>query len=159
MLPRRFPECVQQASRAVSADPDYGPAHELLGRCYSAQGDYARAIPAFREALRYSQGRPVRILGRLGHALASSGILPEAHALRSELLPRLRRGDTGWTQFALLQIALKEYKQALDSLESAYMQRETELSFIAVEPLLDPVRAEPRYQQLIRKLGLTHVRP
>lgn len=155
---RRFSECVLQAGRAVAADPDYWPAHILLGRCYAGQGDYTRAISAFAAALKFSTGRPLPILGRLSHAYASAGMLPEARTMQAELLPRLGRGETGWVQLALLQVALKEYTKALDSLESAYVQHESELTYIAVEPLLDPLRTDARFVKLTRKLGLADLR-
>ena len=151
---RRWADCVHQASNSISADPSLASAHALLGCCYGAEGRYGRAIEEFQASLKRSNSRPSALLGRMGHAQAKLGRAPEARKLAAELREQLKSGEGAWVHMAILQTGLQERREALDSLEEAFRQRETDLNFIRVEPLFDPLRDEPRFQALERKIGL-----
>jgi len=137
----------------LAIDPRFWYAHITIATCLSAQGRYAEAIQEFHlvpeEDSEYAS--PF-----LGNVLALAGRRDEAMVLLRKELSSDPGSDGGnrWVHASFIQAGLNDKAGALTSLENSYAQHETDVNYIGVEPMLDPLRKEARFQALLKKLGL-----
>jgi len=138
--------------KTLELQPNFYMAHWGLARVYVDQGRYAQALAE----LQYDGGdftglhRP----GLLGYAHGKAGKFAEARKILSELKARASRGEyVPPVDVAVIHIALGEHEQALDALERILDDRGARI-FI-VDPIFDPLRAEPRFMQIVERLGLS----
>ena len=92
--------------------------------------------------------------GLVGHAYAVSGLTAEARKALAELKELSKRRYVAPVEIAFLHAGLGENTQALDWLEKAWEDRSFRLTWIKVWPQFDHLRGEPRFQALIRRMGL-----
>ncbi len=92
--------------------------------------------------------------GGLGYAYARAGKSAEARKVLSELKELSKRRYVSGCDFAAIYAGLGEKDQAFASLERAYEQRDYRLITVNMLPLLDPLRSDPRFQDLLRRIGL-----
>jgi len=92
-------------------------------------------------------------LGLSGHAYALAGQKNEARQLLAELHERAKTKYVDGDTFALIHIGLDDKNQALTWLEKAYEERASALRWINVWPAYDPVRDDPRFDDLLRRIG------
>jgi TolB-like protein len=144
---RQYDSAIQQLRRTLEIDPDYKPAHTLLGRAYLLSGMKPDGV---RELEIARQGHE-EILAQ-GYALA--GRPDDAKRVLDEIFAPSFPDTVGAYQVALAYVGLGDRGKALDWLETSFRKREAALVHLAVDPQLDPVRAEPRFQTLLRRLQL-----
>lgn len=144
---RQYDSAIQQLRRTLDIDPDYRPAHTLLGRAYLLNGMKSDGIKQLEIA---RQGHE-EILAQ-GYALA--GLQDDAKRVLDEILDPSYPEPVGAYQVALAYAALGDRGKALDWLEASFQKREAALVHLAVDPQLDAVRVEPRFQTLLRRLRL-----
>jgi len=92
--------------------------------------------------------------GGLGHAYARAGKSAEARRLLDELKEQSKRRYVSWCDFAAIYAGLGEKDQAFACLERAYAQRDARLVELKVDARLDPLRSDPRFADLQRRVGL-----
>jgi len=148
---RQYGQAVEQLKKTLEMDKNFGFTHVALGYTYDAMGKYPEAIAEYEESL--------RLLGDntsgecyLGYALAKAGRLKEAEALRIRL--ETTKEYVSPAELAMLYLGLGEKEQTLSALERAYTEHDLQMQFLAIEPHYDPLRSEPRFQELVRKVGL-----
>jgi hypothetical protein len=90
----------------------------------------------------------------LGHAYAVSGQGTAARELLQKLEQLSKERYISTYGMALIYVGLSEKDRALESLEKAYRRRSTWLVHLKVDPRLDPLRADPRFAGLVRRVGL-----
>ena len=88
----------------------------------------------------------------LCYAYAASGDMAHAKPLLEKILKEYPGQNL--LNLAYIYIALKNYSEALNMLESAYRTRDINLYWIKVDPVLDPIRNEPRFKELLKKMRL-----
>jgi tetratricopeptide (TPR) repeat protein len=120
---------------------------------YEQKGMYREAIAEFRQAVANSNQHPTA-MASLAHAYAASGNRGEAHKILSELKDSSPRRYVSPYGIALIYVGLEEKQQAFRWLEKADEKGNIELVWIKVEPRLDPLRSDPRFADLMRKIGL-----
>ena len=150
---RRYDEAIEQLRGVIAMDPNHYHAHWVLGHTYAAKGQYEEAIVAAQKAVDLSQRAP-GALGMLGLAYGLGGHEAEARKVLNELL---KLSETRYVSPAALvnvYIGLGDKDQAFVWLEKAYQERSNYLAFLKVFPLVDPLRADPRFNDLIRRVGL-----
>jgi TolB-like protein/Tfp pilus assembly protein PilF len=130
--------------------------HFFVGIAEAGRGRYTEAIAAY-EAFAGRGGGASRALALVGNARARAGDRAGAMRALDELSALAARRYVPAYHFALVHIGLGRRDEALASLERAYEERSDQLAYLAVEPLLDPVRADPRFRALQRRLGLPFV--
>ena len=147
---RQYDQALGQLQRLIAMAPDLALGHLRLGLTYEQKGGFEEAIKEFQKAVSLSQGGTG--LPELGHGYAASGKKSEALKVLEKLRSQTPRNSYG---IALLYAGLRESDQAFAWLERAYDER-SNFSFMTlkVEPRLDPLRSEPRFQDLLRRVGL-----
>jgi TolB-like protein/Tfp pilus assembly protein PilF len=150
---RRYDEAIAQFQRTLELDPRFPYAHFGLALADSAAGRHEEAVAAARQAVELSGGSSV-MQGSLGFALATAGEADEARRVRAALAERARSQRVQAGAFALLDVGLGARRAALDELEAAYRDRSRFVVLMGVWPAFDPLREEPRFVQLVKKVGL-----
>jgi TolB-like protein/DNA-binding winged helix-turn-helix (wHTH) protein/tetratricopeptide (TPR) repeat protein len=149
---RQYERAVEQARKAQLLDPEFPRTHFWLGRVYAQMGKYPEAIA---EADRAGPSPDSRIrVTEMAYACAKAGKSAEALALLKKLQEGSKRGYVPAYDLAVVHLALGEKEAALQWLQRAYDEHDWGLVVLAVEPRLDPLRSDPRFQGLLRKVGL-----
>ena len=121
---------------------------------YEQKEMYQEAIATLQKGLSLS-GREPSYLGGLGHAYAVSGSRAEAQKVLAELLELSKTRYVAPYDIAVVQIGLGDKNQTLHWLERAYEDHSNWMAWLAVDPRFDGIRKEPRYQNVVRRMGLT----
>jgi serine/threonine protein kinase/Tfp pilus assembly protein PilF len=149
---RQYEAALDQCRRALEIDAALPVAHHWLALVSEELGAWDQAETAMRRAAELS-GHDGASLASLATTLARRGRQPEARALLAEL-EALRRGSyVSAYDFATIHAALRETAPALDWLERAYGERTHRMAFLRVDPRLDPLRGEPRFQELLGRMA------
>lgn len=148
---RRYDEAIDVFQKSLELDKNSPSAYSWLGIAQAAKGEYQQAITAYRDAIRLGDDT-TSTLGYFAYALAKSGNTDEAN----QIIGRLQN-STDFVAPVPLAIAYAgsgKTDDALKSLESALAERDPNLQYLNVEPHLDSLQAEPRFREVMRKVGL-----
>jgi len=150
---RDYDHAIEQAHKGLQLDPDYYRIHFWLARVYAQEGMHPEAVA---EAKRVLQAMPDSTVGltELAYSLATNGRESDAQEILQRLQEKSKRTFIPAYSFATIHIALNQRDQAMQDLQKAYDEKDWALLVLAVEPRLDPLRPDPRFQELIRKAGL-----
>jgi tetratricopeptide (TPR) repeat protein len=148
-LARQFDEALRVEREALKFDPNQ---HLMLGWIYREKGMYEEAIAEWREVLKQTPGAAFA-LGHLGNTYARAGRVREDRQCLRKLKQRLNADKVGTYEVAFIHAGLGEKDQAFEWLEKAYEERDQGLSFLKVDPPLDPLRSDPRFQDLLRRMN------
>jgi Flp pilus assembly protein TadD len=118
-----------------------------------AKGLYEEAIAASERTVSLSGSDPARVVG-LARAYALAGRKAEAHKVLQELRQLSKGAYLPPCYFAAVHVALGENEQAFTWLEKAYRERDTYLTWLKVDEALDPLRPDPRFHELLSRVGL-----
>jgi eukaryotic-like serine/threonine-protein kinase len=150
---REYERSVVYYQKAVELDPRFDGAHTDLARSLEALGRFDESRQQYEEGRRMSGGIAGPSFG-LGHLEASSGNQAAARRILQELIEaRSRRVVSAWG-IAALHASLGDVDEAFRWLDVAVDEHATGLIFLRVHPRLDPIRQDPRYQTLLRRVGL-----
>jgi serine/threonine-protein kinase len=149
---RRYDEAIQQMQKSI-VDPNDAGANIILGEIYEQKGMYDEAIAAYQKAISASE-RTSTILGLLGHAYATSGRRAEALKILAELEEMSTQKYVSPYDMAVLYTGLGEKDRAIEQLNKAYEQRAGWVINLKVEPLFDPLRSDPRFADIVRRMSL-----
>jgi len=147
----RYDQAVAAYQKALAVDPNVPRAHFQLGRTYLLAGQIQKGTAELETAVELSKRNP-RYVYYLGHAYGSGGRVSDAR----RILEELKRKDAYISPvgLALVQTGLGDREAALNSLEAAYQQRAFELNELRETSEFESLYAEPRFQQLMRRIGL-----
>ena len=126
--------------------------HFIFGRIYREKGMYEEAIAEFRDFLKKYPGA-AWALGHLGNTYARAGRVREARECLRKLQQRSNADKVGTYEVAFIHAGLGEKDQAFEWLEKAYEVRDKGMSSLKVDPTLDPLRSDPRFQDLLRRMN------
>jgi tetratricopeptide (TPR) repeat protein len=153
---REYERSLVYYRKAVELDPRFDGAHTDLARSLEATGRFDEARGQYEEGRRMGGGIAGPSFG-LGHLEASCGNTMAARRILQELTEaRSQRVVSAWG-IAALHASLGDVDEAFRWLDVAVEERATGLVFLRVHPRLDPIRKDPRYQILLRKVGLDSV--
>ncbi len=150
---RKYDSAIVQCRTALEMDETFFPAHMLLGRTYVQ----LRRLPdAIAEFLLVRNAAPQFSLpvALLGHAYAVAGRKQEAEKALATLQKMAKERYVAPHELAAIYLGLGNDMRAMDYLEKACQEHSGLMVYLRLEPLLDPLRGEPRFQQLVRKVGL-----
>jgi len=150
-LAHSYDESIQQSRKTIEMDPNFGLAHNHLGQAYLQKHMYGEAILELQKAVQLSGGGPT-CMANLARADAASGKRSEAEKLLSDLKKRSSPGYSHGSEIAVIYASLGDADQAMNWLEKGYEERFN--PGVLLRPGLDPLRSDPRFQELTRRIGL-----
>jgi TolB-like protein/Tfp pilus assembly protein PilF len=148
---RRYDEAMPHYRRALDLDPNFWLAQFLMGAAYLNQGKFPEALASLERARRINDDP--QVLGGLGQAYAFLGDRAKARQFLAELAERAKRQYVSPGNFAMILIALKDYDAAFGWMEKAAEERDFYATILA-DPDYDPIRSDPRFAALRRRVGL-----
>ena len=153
---RDYERAIRELEMTLDFDPTHPQAYMYLGRSYLA----ARRLDEAVKVLERGTGLPaadIRMRGILGCAYAIMGKHADAHRLLDEIDVDSKSGylSLGLFSATFVHVGLGQYDQALDGLERLCVERSTLLHWIKVDPLYDPLRSSPRFENILRRMGLS----
>jgi len=149
---RQYDEAIEQCQKTLELDPNFAGTHWMLGQAYRQKRMYQEAIAEFQKAIGLSEGDPIR-RAVLGHAYAVAGKRGEAEKIISELKELSKQRYFPPYFIALIYVGLDDKDHAFEWLEKAFAERSAGLIYLKVEPMFDPVRSDPRFHDLLRRVG------
>jgi serine/threonine protein kinase/tetratricopeptide (TPR) repeat protein len=151
---RKYDQAAEALHKAVSVYPDFFRAHWVLGQIYEQRKMYPEAVAEFRKAVEQSGGNAVMRAG-LGHVWALSGNRAEAQKILEQSIRLSKERYFSPYYIAEIYIALGQQQQALDWLEKAYLEHDFFMRWLKIDPRLDPLRSQPRFQELVRRMNFS----
>lgn len=152
-LERRYDEAIAQCRKVVEMDPRFPRVHSYLGWSLLQKGRYREAIAALEKARELYGDSPAR-LAELGHGYAVAGRREEARRILDELGEASRRRYVEADLVARIHVGLGDRERALEWLGRAIDEHAVKLVLLKVDPSLDPLRGDPRFDDLLRRAGL-----
>lgn len=150
---RQYDRVIEHCQKTLEIDPDFVPAHFSLGLAYEQKAMYKEAIEELQKAVILSERSPGH-LGELGRIYAVSGNRGEAMKILAELKELSKRRHVKPQSIAVVYIGLGEKDHAFEWLEKAYEERDGWVTSLNVDPRVDSLRADPRFADLLRRVGL-----
>jgi TolB-like protein/tetratricopeptide (TPR) repeat protein len=148
---RRFPEAIDQLTRTLATNGDFGVAHWGLGETYRESGRQVDAISELRKAVELSNGSPY-MRAWLAHGLAAAGQRQDAQAIRHDLERLANERYLSPFLFALMASGFGERQQTLSWLEKTFDARSGWMPFVPVEPEFQWLQKDPAFEQLITRV-------
>jgi TolB-like protein/Flp pilus assembly protein TadD len=148
---RQYDQAVDFLEQVIELNPNYPLAHVVLGYVYTGKGLYAEAIAAYKEAGNMV-GNNSSDQCYLGYAYAMLGDYSDAQTILKQL--QNAQEYVSPAEMAVLYIGLGDKEKALDALDDAYAKHDLQLQYLACEPHYDRLRADPRFADLVQRLGL-----
>jgi tetratricopeptide (TPR) repeat protein len=152
LIARKYDLAIQELRQVVARNPESATGYHFLGTAYEQKGQSREAIAAFEQSVRIS--RDPLYVAALGHAYAIFGRTQDARSILAELQQRAKREYVSPYCIALEWLGLGNKQQALAWLEKAYVDHSFQLVTINSWPWFDPLRSEPQFQSLVRRIGL-----
>ena len=150
---RRYDQARDQLARAIEMNPMADESHRVLGMTLALQGEAAEAERVLREAMTLP-GAGAYTEATLAWALGRAGKREHALRILSALETQAQRGYVSPVAFAIVHIGLGNLDAALDWAERAYAERRGWLAYFKVNPVVDPLRGDPRFQALVQRMRL-----
>jgi tetratricopeptide (TPR) repeat protein len=152
-MARRYDDATAQYKKTLDMDPSFAQAHLWFGQVYEQKKMYGEAIAEFQKAIALYRDSATAAAA-LGHAYAIAGNRGEALRILNELKELSKRKYVSAYDIAVINAGLGDKEQVFVWLEKAYGERDGWLAFWAkVDPRLDVVRPDPRFADLLRRIG------
>jgi TolB-like protein/Tfp pilus assembly protein PilF len=150
---RDYDQALDQYRAALDLDESFIFAHLWLAQVYQQKGIFEDAISELRTGLDLSDDGTYG-LARLGHGYALLGQVDEARSVLQRLNAASKQKYVSPYDVALVHVGLQQKDEAFDWLQKAFQQRSLWLGYLNVEPQLDSLRSDPRFQKLLGSVGL-----
>jgi TolB-like protein/DNA-binding winged helix-turn-helix (wHTH) protein/Tfp pilus assembly protein PilF len=150
---RRYDEAIEQLRAVIAMDPNHYQAYWTLGHTYAANKQFDEAVAASEKAVELSERAP-GALGILGLAYGLAGRKADANKVLNELLQLSKKRYVTPAAIVNVYIGLGDHEQTFVWLEKAYQERSNYLAYLKVFPIIDPLRSDPRFADLVRRVGL-----
>jgi TolB-like protein/DNA-binding winged helix-turn-helix (wHTH) protein len=151
-LARQYDSSIAQLRDTLEMDPSYEWAHFILGQAYEQKREFNLARAELQKAVELSHNSPLMI-SALAHADALSGNQEEGQRLLQQLMAQSKKQYVSPFYVGVVYIALGKTETAMDWMEKAFADRSNGLVFLKVEPELDPLRSNPRFITLQKRLN------
>jgi TolB-like protein/DNA-binding winged helix-turn-helix (wHTH) protein/Flp pilus assembly protein TadD len=152
LLIAHFPdESIQQSRKTIDMDPTFSAAHNQLGQGYLAKHLYAEAITELQKAIQLSGDSPI-FTANLARAYVAANRKADAVELLNDLKRSSVPGYPLAAEIAMVYTALGDKDHAMTWLEKGYEERFN--PGVLLRSCFDPIRSDPRFKELVRRIGL-----
>jgi TolB-like protein/DNA-binding winged helix-turn-helix (wHTH) protein/Tfp pilus assembly protein PilF len=151
ILAHSYDQSIKQSRKTIEIDPEFGLAHNQLGLAYLQQHKTGEAIPELQKAVQLSGGSPACI-ANLARAYAAAGKRSKGMELLDGLKARSNSSYSYASEIAVIYAALGDSDQAMNWVERGYEERFN--PGVLLRPGFDPLRSDPRFKKLVRRIGL-----
>jgi len=145
MLAGLFDQAIEQFQQSVALDPDSAIDHGDIGICYESKGNYPKAVEEYLKGEQVD-GVPKEVLAARRRTFLKAG-------MRGFLQEELNSAQTQF-DFANIYARLGDKEHAFEYLDKVYKAKDHNIAFLKVEPLLDNLRSDPRFSDMLRRVGL-----
>lgn len=146
-----YDAAIEIARNTIDMDPEFIPAHRVLGAAYLQAGLPSKAVAELEGAAARAAGNPV-LLAWLAHAKAATGARADAETLLAQALRS--PGYVSQYHLAIAYAGLDQIDKAFEALETAWLDRDPALAHACVEPRLEALRGEARFRDLVERMKL-----
>ncbi|HEY0545536.1 MAG TPA: protein kinase [Pyrinomonadaceae bacterium] len=150
---RQYDKAITQCRKTLELEPNFFLAHFYMIPAYERKGMFEEAGKELQQAIMLS-GRSIAMISLLAHVYAVAGRKDDAVATLKELDERSKREYVSAFYRVLIYLGLNDKEQAFKWLERAYEERSTHLVWFKVDPIFDELRADPRFTELLLRIGL-----
>jgi TolB-like protein/DNA-binding winged helix-turn-helix (wHTH) protein/Flp pilus assembly protein TadD len=150
-LAHYYDDSIRQSLKTIEMDPNFALAHNQLAQAYLQKHMYAEAVAELQKAVGLSKDSPTCI-ANLARAYVASGKRGEAVKLLDDLKRRSSTGYSNASEIAMIYASLGDPDQAMHWLEKGFEERFN--PGVLLRPGFDPLRADPRFEDLRRRIGL-----
>jgi TolB-like protein/DNA-binding winged helix-turn-helix (wHTH) protein/Flp pilus assembly protein TadD len=151
VLAHSYDESIQQSRKTIEMDPSFSLAHVQLGQAYLEEHRNEEAVAELQKAVQLSGGSPTSV-ANLARAYVAVGNRSAAQKLLNDLKQRSKPSSSYAAEISAICAALGDTDQAMNWLEKGYEERFNPGALL--RPGLDPLRADPRFQDLVRRIGV-----
>ena len=151
---RQYDRAIEQLQKTLELDPNSSGTQWTLGKAYQAKGAYQEAVAHYKSAVSLSEESSITFLAALGQAYGLSSNRSEAQQVLQRLNEFSASRYVSPFDIALVHAGLGQNDQAFAWLERAREDRSNRLLLIKVEPVLDALRGDSRFADLLRRVGL-----
>jgi TolB-like protein/Tfp pilus assembly protein PilF len=152
-LARRFDEAIEQSRNALELDPSFAASHAVLGHVYAAKGMHREALTNYQTFAELTRGSP-GATAFVGYAHARLGQRSQAVRVLDQLETASKQRYVPALSLAIVYVGMDEKEQAFLWLEKAYEERTNSFAYLKVQATWDPLRSDPRFAALVRRIGL-----
>jgi len=149
-LTREYNTAIEQYNKSIEMHPNNPWAHSYLGKIYKEMGWYSKAIEEFKQALSLIGKNEAEIFSNLGNVYAVSGNSEKALEIINELFEQSKQKYIPSKLIAVVYVGLGEKDKAFEWLGKAFQERDIEPE----SPLLDPIRKDPRFIDIMHRMNL-----
>jgi len=149
----RYQEAIQECQKAIEMDPTFAVAHNCVGYAFLQMGRAPEAVSEFQTAVRLSGG-DTESVSALGYAFGASGKEKEAAEILSQLQSSSEDAFLPAYYIAIVDSGLGRKDETFSWLERAYRSRTSELPEVKTEPMFIKLREDPRFHELLQRIGL-----
>jgi len=152
-MSRRYDDALEQLQRTVELDPNYPVTYWVLGLLLTKMGRYELAIAEGEKGVKLSGGSPL-MNAALAQIFATAGRREQAIQILDDLTKLAKQKYVAPYFFAGIHIGLREDDRAIEYLEKSYEEHSHWLIYLHLDPSMDGLRSDPRFQDLSRRIGL-----
>ena len=152
-MARRYDDAMEQLRRTLELDPNYPVTYWILGLLLRKMGNYELAIAEGEKGVKLSGGSPL-MSAALAQTFATAGRREEAIQILDDLTKQTKQKYVAPYFFAGIHIGLGEDDRAIEYLEKSYKEHSHWLIYLHIDPSMDALRSNPRFLDLLRRVGL-----
>jgi DNA-binding winged helix-turn-helix (wHTH) protein/TolB-like protein/Flp pilus assembly protein TadD len=153
-LLRRYDDAIKVSQKLLELEPNSSAVRWVLGLAYEQKGDYGAAVEQFRKGV--SQTKAPAPLSHLAYTYTKIGQRKEAEMLLEELKQLSKRRYVSSALIAEIFAGLGEKDRALEWLEKGYEERDFRMIYLKAAPMMDNLRSDPKFTDLLRRMRLQH---
>ena len=150
---RQYDRAIQQLQKSLELDPNYPVARWILGLVYRKLGRYEEAIVEGEKAVELSGGSPL-MQAALAQTYGTAGMTKEALEILDRLTSRAAQENVAPYFLAGIHVGTMDNDRALEWLGKAYEENSHWLLYLHIDPSMDTLRGDPRFDKLIERVGL-----
>lgn len=150
---RRYDEAIEHLRNTLQLDSNFYRAHYWIGLAYVEKAMSNEALAELQKAITITRGSAVALAG-LGYAYGRSGQREKAKEIMQQLIQLSGQRYVSPVNFAVIRAGLDQVEQAFALLEKGYQVRAEGMQYLKVNPAFDPLRSDPRFAELLKKMRL-----